>query len=48
MKKVYCVICVNCGKYRKFTTPIIAYIFGKTLVISFICSIYENEGEKIF
>ena len=45
MAEVYCGIC---GKYGKFTTAIKAYFFGKTLVVSVICSKYENEGEKIF
>ena len=45
MAKLYCVIC---GEYGQFTTPIKAYIFGKTLVVSIICSKYENEGENKF
>ena len=45
MKKIYCVIC---GKYRKFKNPKISYIFEKTLVLTIICSKYENKDEKIF
>ena len=38
--------CRNCTKYRKFknTNP----IFEKTLVLSTICSEYENEDQEIF
>ena len=42
------VCCGICGKYGKFTNDLKAYVFGKTLVVSVICSKYENEGEKIF
>ena len=46
MEKIYCVIC---GKYRKFKSPKISYIFEKkALVLSIICSKCENEDEKIF
>ena len=46
MKKIYCVIC---GKYRKFKSPKISYIFGKkTLVLSNFCSKCDNEDEEIF
>ena len=45
MKKLYCAIC---GKYRKSKNPKILYIFGKTLVLSIICSKCKNEDEKIF
>ena len=33
---------------RQFTILVKAYIFGKTLVVSIICSKYENEGENKF
>ena len=44
MKKLYCLIC---GRCRKFKNPKISYIFGKTLV-SVIFSKCKNEDEKIF
>ena len=43
MKNIYCVFC---GKYRKFKHPKMSCIFKKTLVLSTICSKYENKGEK--
>ena len=45
MKKICCVIF---GKYREFKNPKISYIFGKTLVLSIICSKCWNDDEKIF
>ena len=45
MKKLYRVIY---GKYRKSRNPKISYIFEETLVFSIICSMCENEDEKIF
>ena len=44
MKKLYCLIC---GRCRKFKNPKISYIFEKTLV-SVIFSKCKNEDEKIF
>ena len=38
--------CKNCGKYKKFKNP--NPIFEKTLVLSIICSKYENEDQEIF
>ena len=43
MKKLYCIIR---GKYRKFENPKISYLFGKTLVLSIICSKCKKEDEK--
>ena len=43
MKKLYC---VN-GKCRKFRKLKIAYILGKTLVLSIICSKWKKD-EKLF
>ena len=43
MKKWYCVIC---GKYSKFEKPEISYILEKTLVLSIICSKWNNEDGK--
>ena len=40
MKKSCCIIC---GKYRKFEKPKITYLLEKTLVLSVICSKYNNE-----
>ena len=45
MKKLCCVIC---GKCRKFKKPRISYIFKKALLPSVICSKCENENERIF
>ena len=45
MKKLYRVIY---GKYRQSRNPKISYIFEETLVFSIICSMCENEDEKIF
>ena len=45
MKKLCCVIC---SKYRKFEKPKISHLLEKTLVLSIICSKYQNEEEKIF
>ena len=45
MKKLFCIIC---RKYRKFEKPKISYIFGKTLVLSVICSKCKNEEGKTF
>ena len=45
MKKLYCIIC---GKYRKFENPKVSYILEKTLVLSIICHMCENEDQKIF
>ena len=36
------------GKYRKFKSPKVSYIFEKTLVLSIICSKLSNKDEKIF
>ena len=45
MKKLYCVICGNYGKFEKTK---ISYLLEKTLVLSIICSKCKNEDEKIF
>ena len=45
MKKLCCVIC---SKYKKFEKPKISHLLEKTLVLSIICSKYQNEEEKIF
>ena len=45
MKETYCVIY---GKYRKFKSPKMSYIFERTLLLSIICSLYENEDKKTF
>ena len=45
MKKLLCVIC---GKYRRFEKLKISYSLQKTLVLSIICSKCKNEDEKIF
>ena len=42
MEKLHCFIC---GKYRKFKNPKTSCIFGKTLVLSIICSKCKNEVE---
>ena len=34
--------------YTKFKKPPKSYIFEKTLVLSIICSKFENEDEKRF
>ena len=44
MKKTYY---VSCGKYRKFKSPKISYIFEKKIVLSIINSTCENKDEKI-
>ena len=43
MKKLYCVVC---GKCRKFKNPKTSYTYGKTLVFRIIYSKCENENEK--
>ena len=45
MKKIYCVVC---GIYKKINKPKISYFFGKTLVLSIICSKCGSKDEKIF
>ena len=45
MKKIHCVIFSN---YRKFKNPKIAYILEKKIVLSVMCSKFENKDEKIF
>ena len=45
IKKICCVIC---GKCRKFKNTKIPYIFARTLVFSIIYSKCENEDEKVF
>ena len=45
MKKMYCIICGAC---RKFKNSKISYIFKKTVVLYIICSKCETEDEKIF
>ena len=45
MKKIYCVVC---GIYKKINIPKISYFFGKTLVLSIICSKCGSKDEKIF
>ena len=44
MKKIYC---ANCDEYIKFEKPRISYLWGKTLVISAICSKCKSEDEKM-
>ena len=39
--------CIKCTKYRKFKNPKIAYIFDKTLVLSFTCDKYSSKEETI-
>ena len=41
-------LCAICGKYRKFKSPKVSYIFGKTLTLSIIYIKCGNEDEKIF
>ena len=45
MKKLYCVICGNYGKFEK---PKVSYLLEKTLVLSIICGKCKNEDEKLF
>ena len=45
MKKLYCVICDEYGKFEK---PKISEILGKTLFLSINCIKSKNEDEKIF
>ena len=46
MEKLY--YCFICRKYRKFEKLKISYLFGKTFVLSVICSKWKNEDKKIF
>ena len=46
MEKLYCFFI--CRKYRKFEKLKISYLFGKTFVLSVICSKWKNEDEKVF
>ena len=45
MKKICCVICGEC---RKFKNLIFHTFSKKTLDLSIICSTCENEDEKMF
>ena len=45
MKKIYCVICGNCRKFKK---PKISYLLQKTLVLSNICIKCKNKDGKMF
>ena len=45
MKKLYCIICGKCRKFQKLK---ISYLLETYLVLSIICSKYQNENVKIF
>ena len=45
MKNIYC---VDCGKYRKFKSHKISYIFKKSFLLSTNCIKCENEDKDIF
>ena len=45
MKKIYCVVCDKCNKFKN---PKIWYIFEKILVLSIICGKRDNKDKKIF
>ena len=45
MKKLSCVICSKCRKFKK---PKMSYFLKKSLVLSVICSKCKNKSEKIF
>ena len=44
MKKLLCVIC---GKYRKFEKPKMSYLFEKKSVLSVICRKFKSKDKKI-
>ena len=47
MKKIPCIICGKCRKFKKCKIKCF-FFWKKALVISIICSKCVNEDEKIF
>ena len=45
MKKICCIVCGKCRKFKNFE---ISYIFGKLLVLSIICDKCGGKNKNIF